>query len=103
MIANGQRRTAHGISYLSKTRNNIISIILFLISLTVSAQSELDNYLQTAAENNPGLKAKFNDYMATLEKVPQVVALPDPTVAFGYFIQPVSWSIRLRLGRKHLS
>jgi outer membrane protein, heavy metal efflux system len=72
-----------------KIRNNITSIVLFLISLTVSAQSELDNYLQTAAENNPGLKAKFNDYMATLEKVPQVGALPDPTVAFGYFIQPV--------------
>jgi len=30
-------------------------------------QEDLDNYLIIAAENNPGLKAKFNDYMAKLE------------------------------------
>ena len=44
---------------------------------------------KTAAQNNPGLKAKFNEYLAALEKVPQVGALPDPQIAFGYFIQPV--------------
>ncbi len=54
-----------------------------------SAQSQLNIYLQTAAENNAGLKVKFNTYMASLEKVPQVSALPDPNVAFAYFIQPV--------------
>jgi outer membrane protein TolC len=54
-----------------------------------SAQEGLNNYLQTAAENNPGLKAKFNEYMAALEVAPQVKALPDPQVAFGYFIKPV--------------
>ena len=42
-----------------------------------------------AAENNPGLKAKFNDYMAAMEKVPQVGTLPDPQFAFGYFIVPI--------------
>jgi len=62
---------------------------LLLISFMVSAQQELDNYLLTAAENNPGLKAKFNDYMASLEVAPQVGALPDPKLAFGYFISPV--------------
>jgi len=31
----------------------------------------------------------FNDYMAAMERVPQVGALPDPNFAFGYFIQPV--------------
>jgi len=53
------------------------------------AQNEIDSYLVTGAENNPGLKAHFNEYLAALEKVPQVGALPDPTIAFGYFIQPV--------------
>ena len=62
---------------------------MLLISFMVSAQQELDNYLLTAAENNPGLKAKFNDYMASLEVAPQVGALPDPKLAFGYFISPV--------------
>ncbi len=46
-------------------------------------------YLTTAAENNPGLKARFNEYMAALEVIPQVKSLPDLRFAFGYFIQPV--------------
>lgn len=67
----------------------ILGILLLLISSMVSAQDELNRYLETAAENNPGLKAKFNEYMAALEVAPQVKALPDPQLAFGYFVQPV--------------
>ncbi len=67
----------------------ILSFLMLALSVDVSAQNELNQYLETAAENNPGLKVKFNEYMAALEKVPQVGALPDPIVAFGYFIQPV--------------
>ena len=68
---------------------NIIIIILSLLVLNVHAQTELDNYLNIGAENNPGLKAKFLEYNAALEKVPQVGTLPDPTISFGYFISPV--------------
>ncbi len=67
-------------------------IIAFIFVLTVSAltaQDDLNSYLKIAAENNPGLKARFSEYMAALKIVPQVKALPDPQVAFGYFIQPV--------------
>lgn len=67
----------------------ILSFLTLGLTITVSAQDELTSYLGTAAENNPGLKVKFNEYLGALEKVPQVGALPDPTVAFGYFIQPV--------------
>lgn len=67
----------------------IIGILIMLISSVVSAQDELNRYLEIAAENNPELKARFNEYMAALEVAPQVKALPDPQVAFGYFIQPV--------------
>ena len=67
----------------------IIGMLLLLISFWVHAQGDLNGYLQTAAENNPGLKVKFNDYLAALEVAPQVKALPDPQVAFAYFIQPV--------------
>lgn len=52
-------------------------------------QKLLDDYLVIAAESNPALKAKFNEYMAALEVVPQVSALPDPQFAFSYFIQPI--------------
>jgi len=67
----------------------IIGFFLLLMASFVSAQEDLNKYLQSAAENNPGLKAAFNEYMAALEVVPQVKSLPDPQVAFGYFIQPV--------------
>jgi len=72
-----------------KKQRYFIGMLLLLVSSLLSAQQELEGYLQVAAENNPGLKAKFNEYMAALEVAPQVGALPDPTVAFGYFISPV--------------
>ncbi len=73
-----------------KNYKTLIRILFLLITSVVSAQqADLDNYLKIAAENNPGLKAKFNDYMAALEVAPQVKALPDPQVAFAWFISPV--------------
>ena len=69
--------------------NTILFSMLLLGSFQASAQKQLDEYLQTAAENNPGLQASFNEYMAALEAVPQVSSLPDPQIAFGYFINPV--------------
>lgn len=74
-----------------KNKLTILSFFL-LFSFGGIAQETietLDAYLKIAAENNPGLKAKFNDYMAAMEKVPQVGTLPDPQFAFGYFIKPV--------------
>ena len=72
-----------------KTMRQFLSLLLVLIGFSAYGQTDLDAYLVTAAKNNPGLKAKFNEYLAALEKVPQVGGLPDPTVAFGYFILPV--------------
>ena len=71
-----------------KKKINIL-LALLLISNLLFAQDELNGYLETAAQNNPALKAKFNEYNATLEKIPQVGALPDPQLTFGYFIMPV--------------
>lgn len=66
-----------------------IGLFLVLNSSLVSAQQELESYLHTAAKNNPGLIAKFSEYMAALEIAPQVRTLPDPQAAFAYFISPV--------------
>ncbi len=55
---------------------------------STSAQT-LDEYLVMAADSNAALKAKFLEYQAALEEVPQVGTLPDPEVSFGYFISPV--------------
>ena len=71
----------------------ITALFIFFFSFSIMAQNEIDSYLLKGAKNNPGLKAQFNEYLAALEKVPQVGALPDPTIAFGYFIQPVETRI----------
>jgi outer membrane protein TolC len=61
-----------------------------MLSVSISyAQDDLNYYLQIAADNNPNLKSKFNEYMAALEVAPQAKALPDPQIAFAYFIQPI--------------
>ena len=67
----------------------ITGFFLLLLPSVLPAQEELEQYLVIAAENNPGLKAKFNEYMAALEVAPQVNSLPDPQAAFAYFIRPV--------------
>jgi len=67
----------------------ILLVSFLLLSFSAGAQDILDSYLIKAAENNPGLKSRFNEYLAALEVAPQVKALPDPQLVFGYFIQPV--------------
>ena len=78
---------------LNNKRHNILSAIIVITGLLTArigvAQEQLNAYIQLAAENNPGLKAKFAEYHAALEKVPQVGALPDPQLAFSYFVLPV--------------
>jgi outer membrane protein TolC len=67
----------------------LLSLWLLCIYLPLISQSEVDRYLELAAVHNPELKAAFNDFMASLEMVPQAKALNDPTITFGYFIQPI--------------
>lgn len=64
----------------------ILSLCAILTIVTAGAQEPLDRYLLIAAEHNPGLKSRFDEYMAALEMAPQAGALPDPQLAFGYFI-----------------
>lgn len=68
---------------------NITVMVFLLFSSLLNAQENLNTYLERAAKNNPELKARFNDYMAALERIPQVKALPDPQLAFSWFISPV--------------
>ncbi len=67
----------------------LILVMMLSLASAYSADTVLNNYLEEAAKNNPALKAKFNEYLAALEKVPQVSSLPDPKLTFGYFISPV--------------
>lgn len=65
----------------------IINILfLMILGITTGQAQTLDEYFQTAAENNPGLQSKYKEFEAALQKVPQVSSLPDPTFSFGYLV-----------------
>ncbi|MEZ5104187.1 MAG: TolC family protein [Draconibacterium sp.] len=72
----------------------IITVALMLAFSPVIAQESetftLDSALVFAAKNNPDVKAAFNQYLASLEKVPQVGTLPDPQASFGFFVKPMA-------------
>lgn len=66
-------------------------------------KSQVDKYLHLAAQNNPDLKSAFNQYLASLEEAPQVGALPDPEIAFGYFINPIETRVGPQQARFSIS
>lgn len=66
------------------------AMILFLLGIAFSLQAQtIEDYFRIAAENNPGLKAKYKQFEASLQDIPQMGALADPNLSFGYFISPV--------------
>ncbi|PKP39369.1 MAG: TolC family protein, partial [Bacteroidetes bacterium HGW-Bacteroidetes-13] len=57
---------------------------LFLLLTAVSSQAQsLDDYLKIAAENNPGAKAAYLEFEASMQRLPQVSSLPDPTLSMS--------------------
>jgi outer membrane protein TolC len=67
----------------------LCSLLVTLSAGTAHAQDSLSVYLETAAKNNPELKARYLEYSAALEKVPQVGSLPDPEAQFAFFTKPM--------------
>jgi outer membrane protein TolC len=78
-------------------RTRIYKYILFTLVactgyLRIIAQQQSDSlmqYLEISAKNNPTVLQKFNEYQASLQKVPQVGSLPDPELSLGVFLQPM--------------
>ena len=55
----------------------------------ISSSDSLTHYLEMAARNNPGVQAAFSLYQASLQRVPQAGALPDPQFDVGFFFKPM--------------
>ncbi len=72
-----------------KMRTILFYMLFVFVVGSAGAQDSLAVYLKIAAQNNPALKSRYNKYLASLQKVPQVGALPDPDLSFGYFIEPM--------------
>jgi outer membrane protein TolC len=67
-----------------------LRLLLFLVVFPLSSFAQnVEDYQQIAAENNPELRASFQQYLSSLEQEAQVGVLPDPELAFGYFISPI--------------
>ncbi|WP_320815063.1 TolC family protein [Flavobacterium sp.] len=66
----------------------LIIISLLFFAYNVEGQS-INDYYTIAAENNPELKAKYKEFEAAMQRIPQVSSLPDPNLSMGYFISPV--------------
>ena len=72
------------------------AILAFIPSVAISQQpadtnslQTLPDYLRTASLNNAELHAKFEEWKAALEQVPQAKALDDPKFTYSYFIKEV--------------
>jgi outer membrane protein TolC len=68
----------------------LIIIFVFGMGSSQSFSQTLDDYLQTASENNPKLKSAYAQFEAAMQRAPQVSSLPDPSLtmsAFGRMIE----------------
>jgi outer membrane protein TolC len=79
------------LKYIKKRFSGMKFILLLLPLWGLGGHSQtLDDYLQTAAENNPKLKSSYAQFEAAMQRAPQVSSLPDPTLtmsAFGKMIE----------------
>lgn len=66
--------------------------ILLFSGTGVRAQGAADSlgfYLEQAARNNPSVSSDFMLYKASLERIPQAGAFPDPELEVGLFFKPM--------------
>jgi len=66
----------------------ILLALIMVLPVSLIGQS-IEDYQKIAAENNPEVRSAFHQYLASLEEPDQMGALPDPEVAFAYFISPI--------------
>jgi len=66
-----------------------IGVFGWFVASSQQQPDSLLQYLEISAKNNPTVQQKFYEYKASLQKVPQVGALPDPELNVGVFIQPM--------------
>lgn len=81
----------------------IISLGLCMFNARVHYGQSLEAYITQAEENNPGLKAKLEEFEAAMQKIPQVSSLPDPNFSVSAFGQMVETRVGQQMARLSLS
>ena len=75
-----------------RIRSIIMAGVLGMLNILFAYSQPADSlgyYLELAARNNPQINADFSLYKASLEKVPQAGAYPDPELEIGFFLKPM--------------
>ncbi len=67
----------------------ILNIIFWLALISISNAQTLDSLIIKAIDENLEIKILEKEYLAALEKAPQVSQLPDPEIGVGAFPLPV--------------
>jgi len=68
---------------------SVVIIIHSFYSFSQQSPDSLLKYLEIAAKCNPSVLQRFNEYEASLKKIPQAGTLPDPQLDIGVFITPM--------------
>lgn len=76
-----------------------LNIIFLFTIISVAKGQSLDSLLDLAIGNNLELKILEKEYLAALEKAPQVSQRPDPEVGLGVFPLPVETRLGAQLLR----
>jgi len=64
-----------------------LAVVAFAQDYSANRDDQLAVYIEEALENNPGIRQRFAEYRAALQEIPQVTALPDPTLMLGQFLR----------------
>ena len=75
-----------------RIRSIIMAGVLGMLNILFAYSQPADSlgyYLELAARNNPQINADFSLYKASLEKVSQAGAYPDPELEIGFFLKPM--------------
>lgn len=64
-----------------------------------AGNEEERGYLLEAAENHPALRARYEEWRAAMERVPQMRSLDDPMFSFGWFVQSMDYRAMASIGQ----
>ena len=89
--------TAHG---HTKGVVTVLAIgLIGMLSFTAASAQSLDDLMEKAVAENLELKVLEQEYLAALEKAPQVSQLPDPELGLGAFPLPVETRLGAQTAR----
>ena len=76
-------------SYQGIREERVVGHYSGIAAVQVLEANDLRSLVDYALENNPEINAAIQTHRAALERIPQVMALPDPRLSYRYFFEEV--------------